>query len=481
MRSSLISLVVLAFCAFPECASGQTALPWGTAEGQIPSESQGVSESELPLVRARLEANAEVWVEQAVGLNVEVIVPTWFTGAPEFPQLEVKNAVTLGPEAAVNFVVQSGGKSFSAQSVRYLICPQSAGRYAVQCSKIGVAYALPDGRPSQPRLLAPPQVQFEARLPPGAEGAGYFFTTTSFQINQSFDREPQGLKVGDSVRRTITMTAEDTLGMILPPLMFQAPEGVRLYPGMPNVTDPAERGANQATRIETAVYIMEKEGRYSIPEIMVLWWNPLTKTMNRASLPSIELNVRADSGMNPELFASNQADEGPSGEARFAPRKLLKSALRWLLPLLAASVIVLVLRWLLHLKGRSLQAYLARRRTQRAEEEAAYFRRFQKASLLGDPQASLRNLMFWLDRATTGYSTPTLTQFVMESGMPELAKETKELNAALFDREMNADRIRSRKRWSGKSFYKLVATAGRLKKNRSHPHHGKAPLLGKIN
>ena len=136
--------------ALSDRAFGQTSLPWLSPEQPKEPQIQEVLESQLPLARVRLEGSGDVWVGQAVALNVEVIVPSWFTGAPSFPELEVPNAVALSPEAVVNFVVQSGGKTFSAQGRRYLIFPQVKGRYTVPPAKIEVTYALPDGKPSPP-------------------------------------------------------------------------------------------------------------------------------------------------------------------------------------------------------------------------------------------------------------------------------------------------------------------------------------------
>jgi hypothetical protein len=86
------------------------------------------------------------------------------------------------------------------------------------------------------------------------------------------------------------------------------------------------------------------------------------------------------------------------------------------------------------------------------------------ASLSNDPRASLRELMFWLDRADTRQVVPTLEQFTRESGMPELLKEEDVLQAFLFARpSKTAEPIGVEKEWSGKPFYQLVAQARRVK------------------
>ena len=469
MRFKPVLMLVLLLVYFSSHAFGQASLPWLKSEQPKQPQTEEVSESQLPLVRARIEKSGEVWVGQAVPLNVEVIVPSWFTGAPRFPELEVPNAVTLSPEGAVNFVVQSVGKTFSAQSQRYLIYPQVKGKYTVPLVKVQVTYALPDGKPSPPAMLASPPIQFEARLPAGAEGAKYYLTTSSFRISQSFDRTLERLKVGDSVTRTVDMTAEDTVGISLPPLKFEAPEGIRLYRGTPKVSEKAERGKIEATRMDTATYVLEKEGRYTLPEIAIVWWNPEKKVMNKASLSTIELSVQANSGLNAEVFASSREPEEKLVEgSQQTVLELFKASLNWVVLLLGLFLFLLILRRILSSKGISIRSWLEERKRRRADAEITYFKRFRKASLSNDTRATLRELMFWLDRTDTRPVAPTLEQFVRESGMPELSKEGDALKGLLFARPARVGPTEVQRKWSGKQFYRLVAKArkAQIQKNK---------------
>ncbi len=468
MRFKLILALGLLLIDFSWNAFGQTSLPWVRSEQTKGPGKEEVLESQLPLVRTHIEGSSEVWVGQAVPLNIEVIVPSWFSGAPRFPELEVPNAVTLSPEAAVNFVVQSAGKTFSAQSRRYLIFPQGKGKYTVPSAKVVVTYAMPDGKSSAPTYLASPSLIFEARMPAGAEGAKYFLTTKNFHISQSLDRKLEDLKVGDSIIRTIYMTAEDTLGMTLPVLSFEAPEGIRLYAGVPKISEKTERGIIEAIRIETATYLLEKEGRYKLPEIVILWWDPQKKKMNKARLSDIEFKVERNPGYNAEVFASSKDIEGkPSDKPKQTILDRLKESLRWVFVVLGILVFSLAIRRILFSKGISFRSYLTERRRRKTDSEATYFKRFRKASLSNDARAALRELMFCLDRLNTQAEASTLKRFTRESGMPGLLKEGDALEGLLFARSAAARPKESQGGWSGKSFYKLVAQSRRAQIRRS--------------
>ncbi len=465
--------------ALSENAFCQTSLPWLKPEQPKGPATDEVQEAQLPLARVRIEGSGDVWVGQGVPLNVEVIIPTWFTGAPRFPELEVPNAVTLSPEAAVNFVVQSGGKTFSAQGRRYLIFPQAKGHYTVPSAKVELTFALPDGKPSPLKLLASPPARFEAHVPPGAEGAKYFLTTDRLQIRESLDRKPDGLKTGDSVTRTITMTAQNTVGISLPPLNFEAPEGVRLYPGMPKVTETAERGKIEATRIETATYVLENEGSYKLPEIEILWWSPQTKKMGKALMPAIEFKVEKRSGSYAEVFASSEEiEKQPSVELNRTLLDRLRPFFSWAPAALGIIVFLIATTRILSMKNISVRSWLVERRRRRADAELTYFKRFRKASLSNDPKGSLRELMFWLDRTNTRAAVPTLEQFARESGVPELLKKEGILNDLLFARPAKGEPDALPRKWSGKSFYRVVAQARRAQIRRTkRPRPRGEPLL----
>jgi hypothetical protein len=481
MRCKLILFAFFAFLAFPGVYSADAAPPpWADGEEVTAPEPEGVSESRLPLVRSRLEGGQQVWVGQAVGVVIEAIVPTWFSGSPEFPQIEVPNAITLSPEGTVNFVIRSGGKSFAAQSRRYLIYPQAKGIYTVQPVTVGVSFAQPGTSPIQAFLASPP-LQFEARVPPDAENAKYFLTAEGFQISQSVDGKPEEMEVGGSITRTIEMTARETLGISIPPIISEAPEGIRVYPGAPKIKETAERGTVQAIRTETAVYVAEKEGQYLIPEIDVLWWNPKNGMMNRAVLPSIALQVRADSGSPSEQFASSRTDEMHLKENGDSWEKIVGKALTLAAFFLAGLIVFLIVRRFLAMKAVSIHSRISEVRRRRAREEEARFKEFRKSSLAGDPAASFKHLAFWLDCTNPGPCSPTLREFAEESGIPALPRELMLLKNYLFGRRLDMEGLPPTSKWSGTKLFNLVADARKLRKRAGKRSHRAKPLIDSIN
>ena len=317
MRFTAVFLSGLLLCMLSAYAPGQTPLLCDAAEPQDRFASGEILESRLPLVRASLEGPGDVWVGQGVSLNLEVIVQTWFADSPTFPDIEIENALVLSTGDAVNAVVRSGGKTFSGQDRQYLVFPQTAGDYTIPPVKVSVSYALPGGKASVPTAYASSPLTFTARMPPRSEGAKYFLTADRFEIRQSFDRKPDGLKVGDAIVRSVRMTAENTASMMLPALAFEAPDGIRCYRGEPKNSDQAERGAIEAARTETATYVPTRAGKYRIPEIAVEWWAPRQQKMNTARLAPLDFTVEETPGRTAEvLFKQRGQVPGYAGHDR---------------------------------------------------------------------------------------------------------------------------------------------------------------------
>ena len=57
-----------------------------------------LSPAQAPVIRARLVPPKGIIVGQPVHLVVEVLVPNFFTGSPDFPVFELENAIVVLPE-----------------------------------------------------------------------------------------------------------------------------------------------------------------------------------------------------------------------------------------------------------------------------------------------------------------------------------------------------------------------------------------------
>ena len=109
-----------------------------------------------------------VTVGQPVTLTVDVYVPSFFTGAPRFPQLEVKDAVVVFIDEGTNLNQRAGQQDYAGQRRSYRIYPQREGEFVVPDFAVKVSFTGEDG---PTRVPAPAKGgSFQATIPAGARG-----------------------------------------------------------------------------------------------------------------------------------------------------------------------------------------------------------------------------------------------------------------------------------------------------------------------
>jgi hypothetical protein len=411
-----------------------------------------------------------VTVGQPVTLTVDVYVPASFTGAPRFPQLEVRDAVVLFVDEGPDLNQRMGPQDYSGRRRSYKIYPQREGDFTVPDFAVKVSYTGEDG----PMRVATPAKggSFHAAIPPGARGVDHFLATSSFQVQADTDRPLTELRAGDAFTRTVTLTAANAFAMMLPPLAFPPIDGLAVYPAQPKVADRAGEGDEPrvAERVESATYVVQKPGSYRLPAAEIAWWDTRSQTLRRASVPELEFSVEP----RPETAAEIPLPPDP-GERQAAPDpwRPLREALRRfgpaaLVALVAAGVALRLLREPL----RALGARRAARRVAREESEAAYLARVAEAARSGRPKELLAATYRWLDRRPrTASGAARLDRFVQQSGEAELP----EVQAALVDAALEPDEVSDVE--AAERFAKALArAAGRVAPAAAPPPGSLGPL-----
>ena len=374
-----------------------------------------------PIVRTRIAPTA-VTIGQPVTLTIDVLVPTWFGGAIEYPPaLAIPDAVAkLSDERAVNLNERIDGESYAGMSKTYVIVPQKAGAFAVPAIALRVPYAV-DGKTA-------PQ-KFDARLPPGAEDLGYFISTRSYRLTQQVVPALKDLKVGDAVTRTITQRATDLAPMFLPALRFDPIDGLELYPAEPVLAEQGgQRGApGVATRIDGVTYVLAKPGRYRLPGVTVGWFDPGQAAMRRAEVPELAFEVAASPA--PVAVVPGVG----SGQPVAPPSRFERLAGRWR-QVLAVTLLLLLSSLALWRLVPAAGRRLRERRRRRAASEAVAFRRLRVAAGRGDPAELRCAAVAWVDRVVPAGDGGTLAGFVRGYGDEGLGRQFAALDRMLYRR-----------------------------------------------
>ncbi len=341
-----------------------------------------------PLLRVEILTQPPIVSGQQVQIQVDVLAPNFFLSPPKFPLFDLPNAVvTLPDERAMNLVETINGESYAGIRRSYVVTPQTAGDFTLPPAGITFTYAAVPGQPGvQASVTLPPQKFTVAGAPAGGG-------TAAQQINvaQDLDRDPKTLKTGDTLVRTITVTAEGMQAMMIPVPDFTAPEGVRLYPHDPVLTDKLDQaqGTIGGTRIDRVTYGFETAGSYRLPAIQIAWYDPKTQKNDVAQAPEITVTVAQAAGFTPAIKPPEITEPVPRDPVNLR-----------LLAWMAAGVVLLAfLAWLVPRLWRSIGAWRDTRRRRYEQSEEYSFRQFSAACRDGDGGAVYAALQSWAGRA----------------------------------------------------------------------------------
>jgi hypothetical protein len=179
----------------------------------------------------------------------------------------------------------------------------------------------------------------------------------------------------------VVRTSEGTTAMMLPPVRAEAPSGVRVYLGQPEVQDKTERGAATAYRKVTIKYQFERAGTYTLPELTFAWWDPNGNELRQQTLPEMTLEVT-----------------GPSPTAEGSPEEPSDNQIPW-----GKLAVVLVvaggLGWLLRAPFHRLWANWVEHHNR---PEAVAVRQMKKACSTGNAAAAYAAMLRWYGSQSQG-------------------------------------------------------------------------------
>jgi hypothetical protein len=369
MKRRPLAALILVALAFP-VARAQTAAP-------------------EPILRTMIDPQRVV-VGQRATLRVDVLAPNYMTAPPDLPGFQVRNAVTRQLQS-VNINDQRDGTTYAGVRFEFAIYPQEPGSYAVAGQRIVVHYAAepPATRDAE---LTTPRMEFAAFVPDAAVALRPFVGATRLTVGQKVQRSSDQLMTGDAVTRTVTIKAEGTPAMLLPPQSFATVDGLALYPTQPSLEDHTDGRTDALTsmRVDSAVYMLQRPGDYILPAIDVSWWNIETKSIEHVHLDAVALQVAA----NPALPVSS----GNEALFRWSWDSLIDFvADHWLVAILML-VALAGLAWIAPRTARAIVARYRWRREAYLRSEAWSFAQFRRAARQGNVKATYFALLDWLHR-----------------------------------------------------------------------------------
>ena len=388
-------------------------------------------------IEASLGKTDKIWTGQRVNMSITLYATTSFSGTTRINLPKVSGILIMeNTDRPLLGSTTIDGVSYVHKTHEINLFPMRSGTLTVPALEVEFGYRKEDGQVAN-QSFRTKNLQFTALEIPGADPGKMVITSTDLKIEDRWNPTPDKAKVGDALTRTITFLARDVTGMAFPAFEPQKVDGLGLYRKNPRVSDQTHRGEFTGQRTETITYVCEKQGRFSIPAMTLLWWNPSTEELKEISLEAVSIEVAA----NPLL----ETEGRPGTEQQITSGFPWKPASAALLVLTAA---VIGLLWVRHFKHR--QSFSGE------PSEADLFRQFRGASATNDTAKIMQTLMHWLDRSGLTGDCGRLDLLVCRSGDTDLGRQVQALEAILFSAEEFDNNDGS---WSAIGLYRAVKRA----------------------
>lgn len=290
---------------------------------------------------------------QKLQLVLTVATDTWFAGGTRITVPEVPGLVILQNEQfAANASENRGGKAWVIQRWTLDVFAQRAGRFTVGPVKLRVEVNGGSGGNVTGVITSTP-VSFEVTLPEALKDVDQWLASPRFTVRQRFDRDLDGLAVGDAIEQEVILEASDVMAMMLPAYTPPEQDGLAAYPEPPALDNSINRGELKARRQTRISYVAEAPGEFVIPEREFFWWDTRSNELKVLSVPQTVIAVAGTAG------ATADAARGGPGRAGVLRAVLILAAL-------VAGLLLAAIAWRLF-PGAHFKAALRRARDTLAE------------------------------------------------------------------------------------------------------------------
>ncbi len=339
-----------------------------------------------------------VYVQQPFHVTVTVYTRTWFTQPVEFGNLQVPNAFIVPFDKSQPGMFTIGGRQYPGIQFYYIVFPYKAGNFTIPSLEV-TAYSPPEGSSQAHKLMlhTTPQPYIVKDVPAELKKSGNWFVAKKVTLHDSWNPSGTKYKVGDVIKRTLTINAFGTLPQFIPNLdKEEMLDWASSYPQDPVLTDTRSGGDANGRSMQTSTYLIEKAGEFTVPEVEVSYWNPYSARMEKVNTKSFKIHVaeNPDLGILTTLKDSLNATLAPKADTEKAETPFLIFGMHWYVFCGWAALSVVIL----YLVFRLLRAFcisMHRRWVVYRHSEKYLYRKFLHAG--NEPKRFLTALYRWWD------------------------------------------------------------------------------------
>jgi len=407
-----------------------------------------------------IETNKEsVYVQEQLLFTVRLYYTINGIRNPQFTELEMEDSVIQLIGSPNQYEKLIDGERYGVYEKRYVIFPQRSG--PLEVPDILFRGEVTDGSSNFVfRNLNTRRVTAfiegitidVLERPVAIQGNDFWLPVSNLTLEENWSTDINNLKVGDSVVRTVTMTADGLDGAVLPPFGPEEIEGLNLYPDPAEIERTFVEGAIVGTRIETTSIVPIASGNVLIPEISIPWWNINTNQQEVTIIPTTRLVIATITGEIPaeQTVASSEnleellsqlpiVDQDMIDEQ--AEAEFIEVKASWLNYTIATAFIIVmfsIYKLVIADNKREINEYLQRLKTQLAanynpnNNERVAYKQLVGACGSNDLTTIRKTLITWCDHHIDSRYVISMEDILQQSESPALHEHVRNIQTALF-------------------------------------------------
>ncbi len=407
-----------------------------------------------------IETNKEsVYVQEQLLFTVRLYYTINGIRNPQFTELEMEDSVIQLIGSPNQYEKLIDGERYGVYEKRYVIFPQRSG--PLEVPDILFRGEVTDGSSNFVfRNLNTRRVTAfiegitidVLERPVAIQGNDFWLPVSNLTLEESWSTDINNLKVGDSVVRTVTMTADGLDGAVLPPFGPAEIEGLNLYPDPAEIERTFVEGAIVGTRIETTSIVPIASGNVLIPEISIPWWNINTNQQEVTIIPTTRLVIATITGEIPaeQTVASSENLEDLLSQLPIvdqdmideqAEAEFIEVKASWLNYTIATAFIIVmfsIYKLVIADNKREINEYLQRLKTQLAanynpnNNERVAYKQLVGACGSNDLTTIRKTLITWCDHHIDSRYVISMEDILQQSESPALHEHVRNIQTALF-------------------------------------------------
>lgn len=332
-------------------------------------------------------------VRQPYRITISVYSSTWFARPLQFTNLRIDDAFIIPFTRTVSGINYINNKKYATLTFYYLVFPYSTGQLQIPELLINANIPPEGDYRGQDYTIRTKAQTIKIKELPSNPDEHVWMVAKNVRVTEKWSRSLNNLKVGDVIEREIVVSAEGTLPSLIQPFQIEKSTGTSIYPQQADLQDKRNSQDVNGERTERYSYLFEEEGEITIPEEVILWWNPQTKRVYKRTIQEQRINIAP----NPNLAMMESLKDSLLALNTPVVSEVEDEGIPWREIGIFAVLVLLTLYFL-----RKAVVLLLRRSKEKrriyVQSERYYFRQVQKALQKGTRFEIINSLYAWFDR-----------------------------------------------------------------------------------